>query len=182
MELLRRTADGDQLAFAHYYDATSHYIFSLVLYILKDESAAEEVTLEVYFQVWRQAARYDPRRAVPIAWTITLARSRALDRLRARGREQRHLMPFDLVLTTASAAELGPEASVLEAELRRAVRGALTSLRASQREVIELAYFGGLSHTEIAAELGIPLGTVKARARDGMIKLRARLTPLYRSI
>jgi RNA polymerase sigma-70 factor (ECF subfamily) len=175
--LIRSVADGDQSALATLYDTTSRLVFGLVLRILSDREAAEEVLLDVYTQVWRQAATYDRSRGTPLAWLMTIARSRALDRLRSGRQDRQRKEPLDAVIEAQSAAA-NPEEMTVMAERQRLVRRALDTLSPEQREVIELAYYSGLSHSEIAAQLGQPLGTVKTRTRLGMMKLREALKPV----
>lgn len=174
--LLRRLAAGDRQAMAELYDQTSPMVYGLALRILADPAAAEDVMIEVYTQLWRQVADYDARRGSPSAWLLTMTRSRAIDALRARGRQP---AGESLESAAATAAEApGPEALSVAAQRHRFVHGALAQLSAELRQLIELAYFGGLSHSEIAAALGQPLGTVKTRIRTAMTQLRALLAPL----
>jgi len=175
--LIRQIASGDQDALGSLYDSTNRAVFGLIVRVLNDPSAAEEVVLEVYTQVWRQAANYDPRRGTPSAWLLTIARSRAIDRFRATDQTRRRQEPLSTV-ETARSDDADPEESASEAERRELVRGALESLPPEQREVIELAYFSGLSHSEIAARCSLPLGTVKTRTRLAMVRLRAALGSL----
>ena len=175
--LIRQAAQGDQAALGALYDATSHLVYGLALRILGNTATAEEVTIEVYTQVWRQAAAYDPERGAPSAWLLTLTRSRAIDRLRSEAREPRQEQPLEMAAAVPTATPNPEEASVV-AEQRRLVQAALATLAPEQREAIELAYFSGFSHSEIAARLGQPLGTVKTRIRQGMMKLRELLHPL----
>ena len=161
---------------AELYNGTSRLVYGLVLRIVGDPSAAEEVLIDVYMQAWRQADRYDAQRGAPLAWLTTIARSRALDRVRSSSQEQRRSEPLDVVSQHASDASA--DEATLAGEVQAQVYKALALLSAEQREVIELAYYGGLSHSEIALELGQPLGTVKTRTRLGMIKLRETLKPL----
>ncbi|HYP27471.1 MAG TPA: sigma-70 family RNA polymerase sigma factor [Blastocatellia bacterium] len=175
--LLGHVADGDQSALTTLYDATSRLVFGLVLRILSDRSAAEEVLLDVYTQVWRQASTYDSKRGAPLAWMMTIARSRAIDRLRAGRQEHQHKEPIETVGELRSKAQ-SPEEATEISERQKIVREALDTLSAEQREVLELAYFSGLSHSEIALKLGQPLGTVKTRTRLGMMKLRELLKPV----
>ncbi|MBK6314150.1 MAG: sigma-70 family RNA polymerase sigma factor [Blastocatellia bacterium] len=170
-------ASGDESALGALYDQTSRPVFGLALRILNDPSAAEEVTLEVYSQVWRQAEAYDPRRGTPSAWLLTIARSRAIDRFRSTDQTRRRADTLDVV-ESVSADEPGPDAHAADAERREIVRAALDSLPSEQRAVIDLAYFGGLSHSEIAEKLTQPLGTVKTRTRLAMMRLRDALKHL----
>jgi len=177
VSLVERVATGDQSALAALYDATNRLIYSLVLRVLGDMSSAEEVLIDVYTQVWRQAASYDANRGAPLAWMATIARSRAIDRLRSGWQDQRRKEPLD-VLGDAPANTASPEESAAASELQKLVREALNVLTPEQRQVIELAYYSGLSHSEIAEKLSQPLGTVKTRTRLGMMKLREALAPL----
>lgn len=175
--LIKSLASGDQSAMTTLYDSTSRLVYGLVLRILNEAPAAEEVLLDVYTQVWRQASSYDETRGAPLAWMTTIARSRAIDRLRSGMREQRLKLPLESADTSAAAASVGDFA--VASEMQKLVRAALGTLPQEQREVIELAYYGGFSHSEIAAKLGQPLGTIKTRTRLGMMKLREALKSTY---
>ena len=169
--LLTRVAAGDQLAMTSLYDTSSRVLYSLLLRILNEHALAEEVLLDVYMQVWRQAGSYDELRGSPMAWMLTIARSRALDRLRS-GRQELLLRESLEGFEENVRSEIDVEETAEIAEVQGRVRDALETLPAEQREVIELAYYGGLSHSEIALQLEQPLGTVKTRMRLGMMKLR----------
>src|SRR5262245_5188512 len=175
--LIKRVAAGDQSAIAALYDATSRLVFGLILRVVSDRSTAEEVLLDVYTQVWRQAASYDETRGAPLAWLMTIARTRGIDRLRSGKFDSQKKEPLETIGEVA-ATTASPEDATAASERRQLVRAALDSLSAEQREVIELAYYSGLSHSEIALKLGQPLGTVKTRTRLGMIKLRDMLRPV----
>lgn len=175
--LIKKVASGDQSAVTTLYDSTSRMVFGLIVRIIGDRETAEEVLLDVFTQVWRQASSYDTNRGAPLAWLMTIARSRAIDRLRSGKHDQQNKEPLDSI-GDVSAAGASPEEATVNSERQRLVRTALDSLSPEQREVIELAYFSGLSHSEIALKLGQPLGTVKTRTRLGMIKLRDMLKPL----
>ena len=177
VQLIRRIASGDEEALGSLYDSTSRPVFGLALRILNDPSAAEEVALEVYTQVWRQAATYDAGRGTPSAWLLTIARSRAIDRFRSANQARRRVDSLDEV-AAAPASGPGPDVHAADTERREIVRAALDSLPPEQRAVIDLAYFGGLSHSEIAERLGQPLGTVKTRTRLAMMRLRDALKHL----
>jgi RNA polymerase sigma-70 factor (ECF subfamily) len=174
--LLRRVAEGDHLALAELYDTTNSLVFGLALRILNERGAAEDVVVEVYTQVWTQAHTYDVQRGSLLSWLLTMTRSRAIDALRVRNRPQPREPLGDASDVPATTPDL--ESTIVAAERRHSVRRALESLSPDQRQVIELAYFSGLSHTEIAARLGQPLGTVKTRIRVGMMRLRELLSPL----
>lgn len=175
--LIKRIALNDQSALADLYDSTSRLLFGLILRILGDRGSAEEVLLDVYTQVWRQAASYDALRGAPLAWLLTIARTRAIDRRRSGFFDQQREEPLEAAQEEASRA-ISPEEATVSAERQELVRSALAALAPEQREVIELAYFSGLSHSEIALALGQPLGTVKTRTRLGMLKLAELLRPL----
>jgi RNA polymerase sigma-70 factor (ECF subfamily) len=164
--LLARLLQGDRSALGELFDLYGALVNALALRILRDTAEAEDVVQEVFLQVWRQAARYDARRGSPEAWLVTIARTRALDRLRRR----------------AARREEGPPRAQLRAELPRndealAVGRALLSLSEDQRHAVELAYFGGLTHVEIADALGEPLGTIKTRIRTALQRLREAIGP-----
>jgi RNA polymerase sigma-70 factor (ECF subfamily) len=173
-------AARDQTAMAEFYDQTHQMVFGLAMRILADPVAAEDVLVEVYSQLWQQAADFDASRGSPSAWVLTLTRSRAIDARRARGRD-RATEPLEAAGDVASERP-GPEALSVAAERHRFVHGALAHLSTELRELVELAYFGGLSHSEIAARLGQPLGTVKTRIRSAMMQLRELLAPLNASV
>ncbi len=169
--LIARIAAGDQAAFAEFYDLTCARVFGFLVKMLNDRPAAEEVALDVYTQAWQRADTYDAARGTPVGWLFTLARSRAIDRLRARRVERDRLEPIEAAESLADES-LDPEAGSMRAERQKLVREALTRLPPEQREALSLAYFSGLSQSEVAAHLDIPLGTVKTRIRMGMMKLR----------
>jgi RNA polymerase sigma-70 factor (ECF subfamily) len=172
--LIGRCAQGDQTALAALYDTTAAQVNGLALRILSDREAAEEVTADVYLQVWRTAGSYDPERGVPLAWILTLARSRAIDRLRSASNQRRRTEPLERADCMASV-DAGPEEATAGTQRRRVVLGALARLSPEQRQAIELAFYRGLSHSEIATELEEPLGTIKTRIRLGMMRLRDTL-------
>ena len=171
-DLVHAIARGDERALASLYDRYSPILFGLLLRILKDRPEAEDVLQEVFLQIWQRASSFDAERGRPFTWLVTLARSRAIDRLRAvRSRERTALA------SAAEAVEPLADASddAVRSEQGEAVRGALAAIPEEQRRALLLAYFEGLSQTEIAARLGQPLGTVKTRMRSGMMKLRELL-------
>ncbi len=178
--LVQQIAKNDQLALATLYDATNRLAYGLILRVLGDASLAEEVLLDVYTQIWRQAANYDTGRGSPLAWLMTIARTRAIDRLRSGWQDKHRKEPLDL-LNDRETGAASPEEMTVASERQKFVRAALSELTPEQREVIELAYYGGLSHSEIALKLNQPLGTVKTRTRLGMMKLREALAPMLSS-
>ena len=177
MAWLPAVAAGDQAAMALLYDRTSALVYGLGLRMRRDPVVAEDVTLEVYLQAWRQASQYDPQRGTLMAWLFTIARSRALDRLRAGSQRQQREQPLEAAFHLPDTHP-GPEETSAVNQAQRLVQEALQSLAPEQREVIELAYFAGLSHRDIASVLAQPLGTIKTRIRLGMLHLRARLLPV----
>ena len=175
--LMRSIADGDERAFETLYDRTSRQVYGLVLRITGNVATAEEVLLDAYTQAWRKRTQYDEVRGTPLAWLITIARTRAIDRLRStRGSDERQAA-LDEASMHAEATNI--TAAMEARDAGRHVRSALEALPGEQREVIELAYYGGMSHSEIAARLGQPLGTVKTRVRLAMMKLREILRPTF---
>lgn len=172
-ELLSRTARGDTEAFTGLYDALSPIIHGVVLRVVRDPAQSEEVTQEVLIEVWKQASRFDCSRGTVRGWVLTMAHRRAVDRVRSAqastDREERvvaseHVRPYDSVSEEVETR--------LEAEQ---VRRALDELTDLQREAVGLAYYGGYTHRQVSELLGVPLGTVKTRLRDGLIRLRDAL-------
>jgi RNA polymerase sigma-70 factor (ECF subfamily) len=173
--LMARVAAGDRDAFARLFDRHSPIVLGLLVRILGRRSEAEEILQEVFLQVWRQADRYEPGRSTPRGWLLVLARSRALDHLRSREARQRR--EAELSAESALRAEVPVGTAGLEASERRELVGsALERLPAEQRRCIELAFFEGLTQTQIASRLEAPLGTVKSRIHLGMSKLRQALS------
>ena len=167
-------ARGEGEALAELYDRHAASIYSLALRILGDAADAEDVVQDVFTQAWRQSSRYEASRGAVGAWLLTLARSRAIDRLRAR-RARPGAVTDDRAADRVADAGPAADAQVLSFEQVSRVRAALDELPLLQRAAIELAYFEGLSHAEIAARLEQPLGTVKTRIRLAMVKLRDAL-------
>jgi RNA polymerase sigma-70 factor (ECF subfamily) len=174
--LVARVADGDEAALTELYDATNRQIFGLLLQLIGDAAVAEEVLLDVFMQVWRQAKKYDAARGQPFAWLVVMARSRAIDRLRSDKSAARNCEPLDATLDLAASVNVEDDA--FSTEMRRMVQMALNALAPEQREAIELAFYKGLSHSEIADQFNQPLGTIKTRIRRGMMKLREILNPV----
>ena len=170
--LLGRSARGDEAAFAELYDALSPRLFGLVVRIVRDRAQAEEVTQEVFVEIWRHSARFDPSVGSPLSWMMTIAHRRAVDRVRSAeastGRDHTYGATRDREYDSTS------EQAETRLESGRG-RRALEALTDTQRGAIELAYFGGYTHTEVAQLLEIPLGTAKTRIRDGLIRLRDTL-------
>ena len=172
-ELLTACSLGDEAAFARLYDATAARLFGLVLRTVRDQAQAEEVTQDAYLDVWRNSARFDPDRGSAISWLMTIGHRKAVDRVRsaeaARRRDtayeaREQAAPFDQTVEEAHRNLDGQR-----------VRRALDALTETQRGALELAYFGGYTHREVAAMMDLPLGTAKTRIRDGLIRLRDTL-------
>ncbi len=175
--LLARVVKGDQQAFSQLYDHSSTLLFTLALRILGNREEAVELLQDVYWEVWRKVSRYDVGRGTPVAWLITLTKSRAIDRLRARASRGYQTTNSLEAGTAAEVADPGPSPFETQAdqELRAAVEAAVAGLPQAQQQAIELAYYEGLSHAEIASRLNQPLGTVKTRIKLGMSRLRDSL-------
>jgi RNA polymerase sigma-70 factor (ECF subfamily) len=167
---LRQSALGDQQAFARLYDATAARAYGLAVRVVRDPAQAEEVTQEAFLEVWRTASRFDPARGSATAWMFTIVHRRAVDRVRSAEAATRRDTTYQLQQQVAEH-DVTAEAAQASLEARR-VRAALTELTPVQRRAIELSYFGGYTHTEVASMLDIPLGTAKTRIRDGLIRLR----------
>jgi RNA polymerase sigma-70 factor (ECF subfamily) len=168
-ELMARVANGDEAAFAEVYDRLAPTVYGTVLRVVRDPAQSEEVTQEVFVELWRQAKRFDAARGSLRGWAVTIARRRAVDRVRSeqslRDRQRRDTSAL------ATVPDTPPDIVMVSLDRDRA-RRALTELSADQRQALELAFFDGLTHVEISELLGVALGTVKSRIRDGLIRLR----------
>ena len=171
--LLRQMASGDADAFGRFYERYASLVFTFALRLLGARSDAEDLLQEVFLQVWRQAQSYSPERGSPEAWLITMTRSRAIDKLRSIRRRDISPLSPDQPPRLEGGTPVVPPTQASEAKLT--VQGVLTKLPEAQRTVLELAYFDGLTQSEIAARLGEPLGTVKTRIRAGLERLRGFL-------
>lgn len=172
--LVGRMAGGDGEALAGLYDRHASLVLGLLTRMLADRGAAEEILQETFFQVWQQARRFRAEIGRPRAWILMIARSRALDRLRSQGARARREDAVYRADPTSAAEPVGT-AALESHERRRSVRSALETLPPEQRQALELAFFEGLTHTQIAERLATPLGTVKSRILLGMGKLRQSL-------
>jgi RNA polymerase sigma-70 factor (ECF subfamily) len=173
IELLRRVGQGDRKSFEDLYDRFSGVLFSAALQILNDHREAEDVVQEVFVQIWDKAKLYDAARGKPLTWAMTLTRNKAIDRLRSaqrRYRLQNQVEKETKVTNQIALKDSSEEVEILEKS--RLIRAAVLELSKEQREAIELAFFSGLTQNEIAQELNQPLGTVKARIRRGMLRLK----------
>ncbi|MEK6603554.1 MAG: sigma-70 family RNA polymerase sigma factor [Nitrospirota bacterium] len=180
-DLVARVAGGDQAAFEQLYEQSSPLLCTLVSRIVGNEGEAADLLQEVYLEVWRKASNYDHARGTPMAWLVTLARSRAIDRVRALGSRGKGVTASlddtpasDLIASGADALELRAAS-----ERQALIWKALETLPLVQRQAIELAYYEGLTHVEISGRLNVPLGTIKTRIRLAMEKLRDGLQPLW---
>jgi RNA polymerase sigma-70 factor (ECF subfamily) len=170
--LLALAARGDESAFAALYDLVAPLVFGLVHRVVRNPAVAEEVTQEVFVQVWRTATRFDPSAGRAVTWICTIAHRRAVDRVRSEEAHTRR----DERYSEQVPVEPQPVAdTVIDGLDRMRVRQALARLTPVQRESVELAYYGGYTHVEVATLLDVPLGTVKTRIRDGLIRLRGSL-------
>lgn len=168
---MQRVAAGDENAFTEFYDATSSRVYGVVLHILRSSRLAAEVAQQVYLEVWGQPCRYDPSEGSVLAWTMALAHRRAVERARTVSKE-----PADDPYITNGDREFDRLPEEIESRLDTdRARVALRSLPEVQRQAVRLVYFNGYSQTEVARLLGLPLGTVKSRIRDGLIGLRNAL-------
>jgi RNA polymerase sigma-70 factor (ECF subfamily) len=171
--LLTATAGGDQDAFAELYDLTSSRVHGLVVRVLRDVAQAEEVTQEVYLQVWRNASNFDAQRGSALSWLLTLGHRRAIDRVRSAQAQSDRDQAYE---SRADRPPPDPTAEAVEDRLQgQGVRSAVKELGPPHQEALELAYFEGLTHREISQRLGVPLGTAKTRIRDGLRKLRDQM-------
>jgi len=171
-ELVLRIASGDEAALSVLYDQTNRFVHGLILRIVLVPANAEEVTLDVYLQVWRQAAQYQESRGTVFTWLALLARSRALDRLRSEKLSQQSTWEYFSEGFELAASGASPEQLVDVQKLQVRMAAILQELPADQKTVIQLSFYEGLSHFEIAEQLQLPLGTVKTRIRSGIHKFR----------
>lgn len=183
-ELMQRLFYGDLQAFEVLYSRYADLVYSTALRILRDVHLAEDMVQEIFLRLWRKPESYEAQRGRFLTWLMSVARNRAVDEARSRGRRFRHETPTasgeQQEREIADGGEHDPALTAQLAEQRRAIRAALAGLPAEQRQVIELAYFGGYTQQEISTMLGQPLGTVKTRIRLGMQKLKLAITPELR--
>jgi RNA polymerase sigma-70 factor (ECF subfamily) len=172
-ELLAKVAEGDQTAFAELYDQCASRVFGLVRHLLKDAAQSEEVTQEIFLEVWQNSKRYDPAKGSAITWILTMSHRRAVDRIRSAQSTRNRDTKIGL-----RDIEVDYDSVTESVEIRmehERVEQALLRLTELQRQAVTLAYYGGYSHSEVAEMLAVPIGTVKTRLRDGMIRLRDEL-------
>jgi len=173
VNLIQKVANQDRDAFSQLYDRFSSLVFALAMRMLRVRSDAEDLLQEVFVQIWRQAQSYSVQRGSPEAWIINIARSRAIDKIRSIRRMEKSFVLTDDPARAESSENV--ESSAAESEARMAMNSALANLPETQRKVLELAYFDGLTQTEIANRLAEPLGTIKTRMRSGIQRLRDML-------
>ena len=168
--LLRRVAQRDRGAFAAFYDATSSRVDGTVLRVLRDPGYSEETTQEVYLQVWRTAESYDPASGTPLAWLLTVAHRRAVDRVRSEQAAGKRDFRYGTTSIERPADDVSD--AVISGDERRRVTACLEGLTDTQRECVELAYYGGMTYVQVSERLAANLGTVKSRMRDALRSLR----------
>ncbi len=176
-DILRRIAQREHAALGEFYDRVAGILFANAVHILRDHREAEEVVQDVFLQIWNKAATFDPAAGTALNWTLGITRNRCIDYLRARQRRTRLLDEAGVEASNHPASAAMPAAHMLGQEELAAVRSAVESLPADQNQAIAMAFFGGMTHQEIADALHEPLGTIKARIRRGMLKLRDSLQP-----
>ena len=175
-DLLRRIAQRERSAFEDLYSRYVNILYASALKFVKEDADAQDVVQDVFIQIWDKAKLYDPAKGKPLTWALTLTRNRAIDRIRAIQRRTRLRDEFEQETFVDESAGVREALSGVDAsEKGQILRKAVSLLSPQQKKVIELAYFGGLTQTEIAEKLGEPLGTVKARARRGLLKLKELL-------
>jgi len=165
----------DPQALAQLYDRYASLVHGLVLRIVRNPHDAEEVTQDVFLYAWQRGTQFDAQRGNLAAWLLVLARSRAIDRVRARRSRERSTEAATQAAAFVPAAPPDPVSATLDAERRSRIERALDGLPEAQRQAVQIAFFEGLSHTEVAERLNTPLGTVKTRIRQGMLRLRDAL-------
>ena len=175
IDLIARIATGDEEAFEQFYDLFSPCLFSVAVKILRNETAAEEVLQDVFLQVWNRASTYQPNLGKPLTWAITMVRNRAIDRIRANRRGQNLVEAITREQVTQPDHFKASDESLIGRETTQKIRAELAQLPDPQRKSIEMAFFSGLSQSEISTAMETPLGTVKSHIRRGMLQLRDAL-------
>jgi RNA polymerase sigma-70 factor (ECF subfamily) len=175
VEQLRRIAGGDRSAFASFYDQYSGLLFAIAVKVLNDAKEAEDVLQEVFMQIWNKAEAYDPLLGRPASWAVTLTRNKAIDRIRASQRRSRLLEQATVEASVTPDDSPSANEQLHGKENAEKIRSVVAALPPDQRRAIELAFFSGLTQDEISQTLQEPLGTIKARIRRGLLKLREKL-------
>lgn len=178
IELLRQIAAGNRKSFAEFYDRHSALMFSVACKILNDSSEAEDVLQEAFMQIWEKAAKFDPRLGKASSWAAILVRNKAIDRIRASQRRSRLVEEAGVEQAIATKVDDTANEAIYGHEKAGLIQSAIVGLPLEQRRAIELAYFSGLTQDEISKKLNEPLGTIKARIRRGLLKLRDQLEGL----
>ena len=178
LDLLARVAKRERAAFEQLYARYSNILYATAMKFLKQDADAQDVVQDVFIQIWDKAKLYDPTKGKPLTWALTMTRNRSIDRIRAIQRRTRLRDDFESETVADESAGVREALSEVDAsEKSQILRDAVGRLSPEQRKVIELAFFGGLTQSEVADRLGEPLGTVKARARRGLMKLKEILGP-----
>jgi RNA polymerase sigma-70 factor (ECF subfamily) len=175
IELLHQIADGNRAAFAEFYDRHATLMFSVASKILNDAGEAEDVLQEAFVQIWEKAGRFDPKLGKAASWAVILVRNKAIDRIRAAQRRARLAEQAGVAHNIASEVADSANEIFYGHDKAKFIHSAIVELPEEQRQAIELAYFSGLTQDEISKKLNAPLGTVKARIRRGLLKLRDQL-------
>ena len=170
--LIERMAAGDEAALAAFYQDFAPTLYGLALKMMKDEKEAEDVLQEGFIYIWRKAAAYNPQLNSPFGWAVMIVRNKAIDRIRSRRRVERIVERVTAEFSHFADADERSVDEPVFSEQRTIVRAGLAHIPEEQRQAIELAFFSGLTHEEIAAHLATPLGTIKARIRRGLIRMR----------
>ncbi len=176
-ELMRQFMSGGDQGFSIFYRQFAPGLLSIAYRIVQDQKEAEDALQDAFVQMWKNTSTYDSTRSSLFTWAVMITRNKAIDRIRSRQRRHRTIENFTEEMAAAATAESGEQAdtAVTQREERGRIRAALSRLPEAQREVIDLAFFGGMTQAEVAAKLNTPLGTVKARIRRGLIALRDAL-------
>jgi RNA polymerase sigma-70 factor (ECF subfamily) len=178
LDLLARVANRERAAFEQLYARYSNILYATAMKFLKQDADAQDVVQDVFIQIWDKAKLYDPTKGKPLTWALTMTRNRSIDRIRAIQRRTRLRDDFESETVADESAGVREALSEVDAsEKSQILRDAVGRLSPEQRKVIELAFFGGLTQSEVADRLGEPLGTIKARARRGLMKLKEILGP-----
>lgn len=175
VELLALVARGDERAFAQFYQRCADGLYGLALKMMNDSAEAEDVLQDGFSYMWKKADTYDPARSSPFTWAVMIVRNKAIDRLRSRQRQARIVEKATTEFLHFTDADDASAREPVRREQCAEVRAALAEIPGDQKQVVELAFFGGLTHEQIAQRLDAPLGTIKARIRRGLLRMRDHL-------